>query len=256
LEIDDVRASSVATGTGMVRTAHGLLPNPVPAVVELLRGAPTHGIDVAAELTTPTGAALLAGLVTGWGPLPWMTVTSTGFGAGTRLLETLPNVTQVVVGTAAEQAPAAVTGGQPVVELAANLDDATGETIAHALAALLDTGALDAWVMPVVMKKGRPGHVITALADHALGGQVARVLMAETGTLGLRARVVDRWLADRATEEVEVEGLPVRVKVSPGRVKAEHDDAARVARLTGLPLREVTRRAEQAWHSGWDDDAG
>jgi pyridinium-3,5-bisthiocarboxylic acid mononucleotide nickel chelatase len=254
LGVDAVCASAVATGTGMVRTAHGLLPNPVPAVVELLRGAPTHGIDMPVELTTPTGAALLAGLASGWGPLPPMTIASTGFGAGTRVLDDLPNVCQVVVGTVAAATPA-LADGQPVVELAANLDDATGETLAHAVEAVLAAGALDAWVTPVVMKKGRPGHVVTALADQALSGQVARVLVAETGTLGVRARQVERWLADRSVQEVVVEGLAVRVKVSPGRVKAEHDDAARVARLTGMPLREVSRRAEEAWRAGWGDDA-
>jgi uncharacterized protein (TIGR00299 family) protein len=256
LGVDEVRASPVATGTGMVRTAHGMLPNPAPAVVELLRGAPTYGVDLAVELTTPTGAALLAALASGFGPLPAMTIGATGFGAGTRVLEHLPNLTQVVVGAAAGPAVGAL-GGQPAIEVAANVDDATGETLAHAVGVLLEAGALDAWVTPVVMKKGRPGHTVTALADPALAAQVARVLMAETGTIGVRSRTVERWLADRVTGSVEVEGLAVRIKVSPGRVKAEHDDAARVARRTGLPLREVARRAEEAWRAtgGWGDDA-
>jgi pyridinium-3,5-bisthiocarboxylic acid mononucleotide nickel chelatase len=191
-----------------------------------------------------------------------MVITASGFGAGSRALEHLPNLTQVVLGTAVTAEgggePASDPGGQPAVELAANLDDATGETLAHALDCLLDAGALDAWITPVVMKKGRPGHTVTALADPALAGQIARVLMAETGTLGVRSRAVGRWLADREMAAVDVEGLAVRVKVSPGRVKAEHDDAARVARRTGLPLREVSRRAEDAWRSspGWGDDAG
>jgi len=172
--------------------------------------------------------------------------------------EHLPNLCQVIVGTAAADADGA--GGAPVMELAANLDDATGEILAHAVTALLDAGALDAWLTPVVMKKGRPGHVVTALCDAALADQVTRVLMAETGTLGVRGRTVSRWLVSRSSTSVSVSGLPVRVKVSPGRVKAEHDDAARVARLTGQPLREVARQAEDAWRSGdWsssDDDAG
>jgi len=249
LGVDTVGASPVATGTGMIRTAHGLLPNPPPAVVELLRGAPTYGVDLPVELTTPTGAALLAAMVSAWGPLPAMTITATGFGAGQRVLEELPNCTQVVLGTVAETAPSLDDGaGQPAVELAANVDDATGETLAHAVAALLDAGALDAWVTPILMKKGRPGHRVNALADPALAAQVARVLMAETGSLGIRSRQVARWIAPRELVDVEVDGLPVRVKVSPGRVKAEHDDAARVAARTGRPVREVARRAEEAWH--------
>ena len=250
LGVEAVRASAVATGTGMVRTAHGLLPNPAPAVVELLRGAPTYGIDLTAELTTPTGAALLGALGSGWGPLPPMTIRSTGFGAGTATLEHLPNITQVVIGTAMNEPSVDPLAGQPAVELAANLDDVTGETVAHTVGALLAAGAHDAWVTPISMKKGRPGHTVSALADPALAAQVARVLMAETGTLGVRGRPVQRWVAERVMASVDVEGLAVRVKVSPGRVKAEHDDAARVATRTGLPLREVARRAEDEWRAG------
>lgn len=250
LGVEAVRASAVATGTGMVRTAHGLLPNPAPAVVELLRGAPTYGIDLTAELTTPTGAALLGALGSGWGPLPPMTIRSTGFGAGTATLEHLPNITQVVIGTAMNEPSVDPLAGQPAVELAANLDDVTGETVAHTVGALLAAGAHDAWVTPISMKKGRPGHTVSALADPALAAQVARVLMAETGTLGVRGRPVQRWVAERVMASVDVEGLAVRVKVSPGRVKAEHDDAARVATRTGLALREVARRAEDEWRAG------
>ncbi|GAC1311909.1 MAG: nickel pincer cofactor biosynthesis protein LarC [Acidimicrobiales bacterium] len=244
LDVDEVRASPVATGMGMIRTAHGLLPNPAPAVVELLRGAPTYGIDLAVELTTPTGAALLSALGSGYGPLPPMTISATGFGAGSRTIETLPNCTQVVLGTAA---PSPFAGGQPVIELSANLDDATGETLAHTADALLEAGALDAWITPIVMKKGRPGHVVSALVDVALSGPVAAVMMRETGTLGVRGRAVERWMADRTFGSVALDGHAIRVKVSPGRVKAEHDDVARVASRTGAPLREVARRAEDAW---------
>jgi uncharacterized protein (TIGR00299 family) protein len=249
LGVDAVYASPVATGTGMVRSAHGVIPNPAPAVVELLRGAPSYGRDIAVELTTPTGAALLAALVVNWGPMPPMRIDAMGFGAGTRDLDGLPNSVQVVVGRAAGAGQAStepiVTAGQPAVLLEANLDDATGEVLAHAVASLLDAGAHDAWITPILMKKGRPAHVVSALADPALADQVANCLMAETGTLGVRGQTVARWMARRHIEEVEVDGYPVRVKVSPGRVKAEYDDAARVARRLGLPLREVSWRAEQ-----------
>ena len=245
LGIDEVWASAVATGTGVVRTSHGLLPNPSPAAVELLHGVPTYGRDVSVELTTPTGAALVATLAHGFGPLPPMTVEATGFGAGAREMDDLPNCTQVVVGTALEAAGAG--DGQPVALLEANLDDVSGETLAHAVAALVDAGAHDAWVTPVVMKKGRPAHVLSVLCDPALRADLVALMRSETGTLGVRGQVVQRWPAPRDTGEVEVDGRVVRVKVSPGRVKAEHDDAARVARLTGLPVREVARRAEDVW---------
>jgi pyridinium-3,5-bisthiocarboxylic acid mononucleotide nickel chelatase len=232
-----------------VRAAHGLLPNPAPAVVGLLEGAPTHGIDVPMELTTPTGAALLAATVTEWGPMPALRIETSGFGAGSREIDGRPNAVQVVVGHAAaasadDAGQVGVSPGQPVALLEANVDDVTGEVLAHTVTLLLDAGAHDAWVTPVVMKKGRPAHVVTALADPALAPQVAVVLAAETGSLGVRGTTLERWPRARSVDTVEVSGLPVRVKVSPGRAKVEHDDAARVARRTGAPLREVVARAE------------
>ncbi len=251
LDVDEVRSSAVTTGIGMIRSAHGQLPNPAPAVVELLRGALTQGIDEPAELTTPTGAALLAALAQGFGPLPAMRITATGFGAGSRELEDRPNLTQVVLGVADETD---LVEGQPVVLVEANVDDATGEVLGHTVAALLEAGAHDAWITPIVMKKGRPAHTVSALADPALARQVAGVLTNETGTLGVRGSRIERWPAERSVDRVLVDGHAVRVKVSPGRVKTEYDDAAKVARRTGRPLREVTSLAEAAWRRDHADD--
>ncbi|MGH9285897.1 MAG: nickel pincer cofactor biosynthesis protein LarC, partial [Acidimicrobiales bacterium] len=186
LGVDEVHASPVATGTGVVRTAHGVLPNPAPAVVELLKGAPVYGRPLNVELTTPTGAALLAANVVGWGPLPAMEVHTTGFGAGTREIDDLPNLTQVVLGTATDRPDPTGPAAHPAVELSVNVDDATGEALAHAVQALLATGAYDAWVTPVVMKRGRPAFMVSALADPALAAEVAGVLALETGSLGVR----------------------------------------------------------------------
>ena len=254
LEVDTVWSSPVANGMGMVRSAHGMLPVPAPAVVELLRGAPTYGRDLPYELTTPTGAALLAATVTGWGPMPAMRVGAAGFGAGTRDLENLPNLLQVVVGRSMAEVPARPEPGQPVVLLEVNVDDASGETLAHAVASLLDAGAHDAWITPILMKKGRPAHTVSVLADPALADQAAAVLVAETGSLGIRGETLQRWPSARVDGQVEVDGVPVRVKVGAGRVKVEHDDAARAARRTGLPLREVVSRAEEAWRRRMPDD--
>ena len=240
LEVATVGSSPVAVGTGVVRSAHGLLPNPAPAVVSLLSGIPTVGRDVRYELTTPTGAAMLRAWGTVFGPLPAMVVEETGFGAGERELEKMPNCTQVVLGAARTERGAA----RPLVVLETNLDDATGETLAHAVEQLMDEGALDAWVTPVLMKKGRPAHLVTVLADEALAGRLGEVLRRETGSLGLRSHRVERVADERALETVEVEGHPVRVKVSPGRVKAEHDDAARAARRLGRPVSEIAALAE------------
>jgi uncharacterized protein (DUF111 family) len=140
--------------------------------------------------------------------------------------------------------------GQPVMQLEVNVDDATGETLAHTISALLDAGAHDAWVVPIVMKKGRPAYTVAVLCDTALSAQIADVLRRETGSLGVRGATLERWPSARTAEEVEVAGYPVRVKVSAGRVKVEHDDAARIARRTGLPLREVISLAEESARRG------
>ena len=141
-------------------------------------------------------------------------------------------MTQVVLGEAAAHAARGrrPPAGQPLVLLEANVDDATGETLAHAVAALLDAGAADAWITPIVMKKGRPAHTVSALADPALAAQLAAVLAGETGSLGVRGTRSSAGRRPATVDEVEVDGQPVRVKVSAGRVKVEHDDAARVAR--------------------------
>ena len=241
LGVDEVCASTVRVGTGMVRTSHGLLPNPSPAVVDLLKEAPVVGVDVTTELTTPTGAALLAGLSSGYGPMPSMRLRCSGFGAGTKELGTLPNLVQIAVG---ERAAEEATSGQPLALLEANLDDISGEVVAHAVEALLADGALDAWTAHVTMKKGRPGIVLSVLAHLPDAPRLRNLIAHETGTLGVRISVVDRWPFARQTDEVEVEGLPVRIKRTARRVKVEYEDAARVARRTGLPLREVVSRAE------------
>ncbi len=266
LGVDEIESSPVATGMGMVRTAHGMLPNPVPAVVALLEGMPTWGRDIPVELTTPTGAALLATLATGFGPMPPMRVATNGFGAGTREIDELPNLTQVVIGTRIDRTSGAevpggadahggaggsghpdADAGQPVLHLEANVDDATGEQLAHAVAELLEAGAHDAWLSPVVMKKGRPGSVVHVLCDPSGARRLRAILRAETGSLGVRASTAERWPVARTLDSVEVDGNLIRMKVSPGRVKAEHDDVARAARRSGQTLREVAFRAETTW---------
>ncbi len=267
LGIDEVQASPVATGLGMVRAAHGMLPNPAPAVVALLEGVPTWGRNVQVELTTPTGAALLAALASGYGPMPPMRVTGQGFGAGARELDELPNCTQVVTGVRVDDQAGSGTGadaGQPVSLLEANVDDATGEQLAHAVGALLEAGAHDAWLSPVVMKKGRPGTVVHVLGDPSQVARLRAVLREATGTLGVRVTAGERWPAARVVHSVWVDGQMIRVKVAAGKIKAEYDDVARASRRSGQSLREVAFRAEAQWRedqgarleagAGGDDD--
>ena len=172
-----------------------------------------------------------------------MVVRASGFGAGTRELDDRPNVTQVILGDASAELPA----GQPAVLLETNVDDATGEVLGEAIAALLRRG-------PRRLghcgggQEGPPCHcTVSALVDPALSGQVASAMVDATGTLGVRGQTLERWPQARMHEQVEVAGVPVRVKVSSGRVKVEHDDASRAARQSGLPYREVVSLAEEAW---------
>jgi uncharacterized protein (TIGR00299 family) protein len=245
LEVDLVVCAPVATGTGSLDSAHGVLPIPAPAVLRLLEGRPLVGTAVSAELATPTGAALLATIVDSWGPFPPMTVTASGHGAGTRELPGRPNVLQAFLGDLLDTDDGAPTPEiETLVELATNLDDVTGEVLAHTVDALLADGALDAWVSPIVMKKGRPAHTLHVLGRPADLSALVQRIVTETGSLGVRHRSVQRLAMPRSETTVELDGVGVRVKVGPYGVKAEHDDLATAARLLGRPLAELKRSAE------------
>lgn len=264
LEIDAIYSSPVAHGIGTIECEHGTMPNPPPAVVELLQGAPVYGIDLKYELTTPTGAALLKALVEEFVPLPDMKITSSGFGAGSREFPQLPNLTQVIIGeksAANSDAQKSSNRGQPVMILEANLDDITGEVLADTIANLLSAGALDAWLTPILMKKGRPAHTISVLVDFAELSKMTDLLIELTGTLGVRSYMLERWPQPRGFEVVEVEGHFVRIKYSSNdssdpngdtnsnlkSAKPEYDDLAEVAKATGKPLREIQELAMQAF---------
>jgi pyridinium-3,5-bisthiocarboxylic acid mononucleotide nickel chelatase len=250
LGVDEVRCSPIAVGLGTVGAAHGRLPNPAPATVRVLAaaGAPVHGLDSPVEHTTPTGAALMAALASGFGPLPPLLLAASGFGAGSSDPDGRVNATQVVLGTATDATWGEPGSGQPVVLVETNLDDVTGETLADAIVALLDAGAHDAWVTPTVMKKGRPAHTVSALADPTLAGTIARTLRSATGSFGVRAVTLERWPAHREMTSVDVDGSPVGVKRSPERAKAEHDDVIAASRVSGRPASEVARDAEGREH--------
>jgi hypothetical protein len=247
LGVERVVCSPIAVGTGTIRAAHGVLPNPAPATTALLAraGAPARGLDDPLELATPTGVALMTVLADSFGSMPPMAVRSTGFGAGAADPDARPNVVQVVVGEVTDPTGASPdAAGQPVRLLEVNVDDVTGEVLAHTVAALLAAGAHDAWATPIVMKKGRPAHTVHALCDPALTATLAAVLVAETGSLGVRGAVIERWPQSRGETTVVVEGYQIRVKLTAGRAKVEHDDAAIAAAALGWPLRAVLLAAE------------
>ena len=243
LDVEQIVCGSIGTGHGTIRTQHGELPNPSPAVVGLaaMRNVGLTGVNDHRELATPTGVAVMVALADTFGPVPTMNVSSRGFGAGSADVDGRANVVQVLVG---ESSNVSVHSGEAVRLLEANVDDVTGEVLAHTISALLSAGAHDAWATPIVMKKGRPAHTVHALCDPALSARIVQVMVAETGTLGVRGTILERWPQARSERVVMVDGLEIRVKVTAGRVKVEHDDAVQVAAALGLPLREVLLRAE------------
>lgn len=244
LNIDEVASGPVAVGVGSISAAHGILPNPPPAVVNLLEGIPTVSVDVDMELTTPTGAAIIKALADRVGPMPDMTINGSGYGAGTRDLVDRANVTQVIVGTSTDTASQTDERVEKVTELSTNLDDVTGEVLGHAISQLVDAGALDAWVTPIVMKKGRPAHTLSVLATPTDAPSLVDVMMSTTGTLGVRSRQIERTVAARRIVTVSVDGHRIDVKVSDFRAKAEFDHALEAAEALGVPVTEVAARAE------------
>ena len=247
LNIDHIVCSAIGTGHGSVTTQHGVVPNPAPATTALcaMRNAPMIGLDDSRELATPTGVALMTALAESFGPMPTMHVVDTGYGAGSGDFPGRANVVKVVIGEKSFDS-IAPGSGQIVRQLECNVDDVTGEVIAHTIAALLTAGAHDAWATPIVMKKGRPAFTVHVLCDVALTETMSAILVSETGTLGLRGSLVERWPQTRSESVVIIDGHEIRVKISDSRVKVEHDDAARAAAALGLPLREVMARVERA----------
>lgn len=253
LDIDRVEVGPVGLGSGTTRAAHGKLPVPAPATADLLAGAPVTPVAVEAETVTPTGAALLATLisVTGgrWGPIPAGRLLTTARGAGGRDPEGYPNVVTAhllstegaALGSPTDHRP------EPAVELTTNLDDIAPEVIGHVIAMAIEAGADDAWATPVVMKKNRPGVTLTVLCHPDRLADLQRLVFAETGTLGLRVRPVDKRVLDRRFESIVVRDQPIAIKIGPHGAKPEHDDLVAAAAVTGLPLRHLAVEAMAIW---------
>ena len=234
LGIDSVFASTISLGWGTVTTAHGVLPVPAPATATLLLGIPTEPGPAQAELTTPTGAALVRVLASGFGPMPAMTPAASGYGAGTYDIGT-PNVCRLILGEPGADST------QRVVLLETNIDHLPAEQIAFAAEELLGAGALDVWQTPIVMKKGRAAVMLSVLATAGDSAAFAERIIELTGSLGVRHEVLARTIADRKSCLIDTPWGPAHVKVGAGRVRAEHDDVVRIAREHRLPYRAVAR---------------
>jgi uncharacterized protein (TIGR00299 family) protein len=250
LDLDELVCSPVALGGGSVRIAHGRVGVPVPAVVELLRDLPSYGGPVDLELTTPTGAALLATLADDFGPQPAMAVTTVGVGAGGRDPEGHANVVRLLVGESPvddrARSRSASTGSALVIE--ANVDDLDPRVWPDVIAALLDAGASDAWLSPILMKKGRPAHTLHVLVGAEAADAVRREMFRQTSTIGVREQTFGKHALDREFVDVEVGGHRVAVKVARldgelMNVQPEYADVVTAATALGRPVKDVLAEA-------------
>jgi pyridinium-3,5-bisthiocarboxylic acid mononucleotide nickel chelatase len=256
LGVNRVTASPVNLGTGVIASAHGVLPVPGPAVAHLSRGLPVYSTGPNRELTTPTGIALLRTLAGEFGGLPLMRGAAVGYGAGTADTEGWPNVLRVFIGDSVGGEPVTDASGssEPVIQIETNLDDFHPQAYETVMERLFRAGALDVTLTPVIMKRGRPGVVLTILATAETAAEVAQVVLEETSSLGVRIQEIDRWVLPRRIHTVRVQGGPVRVKVAQtrqGRTKAapEYQDCKRIADRSGRPVQEVLEAAMVAYHN-------
>jgi uncharacterized protein (TIGR00299 family) protein len=246
LAADQVVASRIPTGRGQVSIAHGICTVPTPGTAELLKGIPLVDVPIEAELTTPTGAAILKTVVDRFGPLPEMSIQSIGYGAGTKDFGERANLLRLFVGTADTPAES-----DCVMLLETNLDDVSPEIIGFAKRRLLEAGALDVFSTAIQMKKDRPGTLLSVIARPADAEKLEGILFDETATFGIRRRLFERSTRSRREHTVTTPWGPVRGKLgwrsghSPV-FTPEFEDCARLAAEAGVPLREVYRAAESA----------
>jgi uncharacterized protein (TIGR00299 family) protein len=249
LRVQHVTSRSVVTGHGTVKCAHGVMPIPTPGTAALLKGAPIAACNIAGELTTPTGAAILATLVNEWHESPTMTVETIGCGAGQRDLLEQPNLLRVFLGTST---PLNQTERDTVWMLETNLDDVPGEWIGYCIEELFAAGALDVFTTPIQMKKNRPGVQISVLAPKGSLAALESILFRETQTFGVRRYAVERHKLHREEVAVETKWGEMAGKRGwreGGRVvfTPEFDDCARIAREHNVPLREVYDEVRRAF---------
>ena len=243
LGIETVACAPINTGSGTVKTEHGVLPVPAPATAELLTGKPIYARGPAKELTTPTGAAIAATLATHFGPMAPMTLTASGYGAGTADFPDHANVLRVLIGEAS-----GATEATAVDVIEANIDDTTPQILAYAMDRLLSAGALDVTLTPVLMKKGRPGTVLTVIAQPQDREPLAAILLSETTTLGLRHYTAERRVQARTFTEVLTPYGTVRIKIGPaGAFTPEYEDCRKLAESRQIPLKQILAEASSLY---------
>ena len=255
LGIEHFVSSPLHVGAGTVKCAHGIMPVPAPATARLLQGKPTYGGDVQGELVTPTGAALINQRVTVFGSAPLMRTEAIGYGSGTKDLPDRANVLRVLIG----ECDASNSAQETIQVLEANLDDMSGELLAPLIASLMEGGALDAFLTPVVGKKGRPGHLVTVLAKDENAQALCEQLFTHSTTLGVRMRTERRSVLTREWKRVTTPWGTVRIKIgSRGEqtytTSPEYEDCRRIAASADIPVRRVYETALAAAVQGAFDD--
>jgi len=242
LGIEAIHCSPINVGSGTVKTEHGVLPVPAPATAKLLAGKPIYARGPAVELTTPTGAAVVAALAKDFGAMPAMRIQSIGYGAGDHDFSEHANVVRVMMGESSGAAEATTVS---VIE--ANIDDASPQLIAYATELMMEAGALDVIVIPVQMKKGRPGMMVQAIAEPEKREELVAILFRETTTLGIRFYTAERRVQAREWIDVHTPHGIVRVKAGEQGFAPEYEDARKVAAMSGVPLKQVLAEAAYAY---------
>jgi len=242
LNVDQIYCSAINTGSGTVNTEHGVLPVPAPATARLLEGKPIYARGPALELTTPTGAAIVAALADGFGAMPAMTVRSIGYGAGDYDFKEHANIVRVMIGEAAN-----IPESTTVAVIEANIDDASPQIIAWATEKLLEAGALDAIVLSAQMKKNRPGILLQVIAPPEKQEELIAIIFRETTTLGVRFHAAERRVQLRDWVEVKTTHGAVRIKTAPTGFAPEYEDARKIAAETGVPLKEILAEASSEY---------
>ena len=243
LGIDEIRCSQINVGSGTVNTEHGVLPVPAPATAELLKGAPIYSAGPQTELTTPTGAALVMTLASNFGPAPAMRILAQGFGAGDKDFPIQANVLRTLIG---ESTNATESTSVEIIE--ANIDDSSPQVLGYAMERLFEAGALDVTLTPILMKKSRPGTLVSVIAVPETAPSLAEILFSETTTLGVRSYRAERRVLARHFAEVETSYGRVRIKYTDsGSFAPEFDDCRTAAAAKHVPLRTVMAEASEAF---------